>query len=37
VQETLSRTLARLSRDGIIEVDGPRVRILDMARLRRLS
>lgn len=37
VQETLSRTLARLSRDGIIEVDGPRVRILDLARLKRLS
>jgi CRP/FNR family transcriptional regulator len=37
VQETLSRTLARLSRDGIIEVDGPRVRVLDLARLPRLS
>ena len=37
VQETLSRTLARLSRDGIIEVDGPRVQVLDMAKLRRLA
>jgi CRP/FNR family transcriptional regulator len=37
VQETLSRSLARLSRDGVIAVDGPRVRILDMARLRRLA
>lgn len=37
VQETLSRTLARLSRDKIIDMDGPRVQVIDMARLRRLA
>lgn len=36
-QETLSRALARLVRDGVIRVDGPRVTILDGERLRRLS
>ncbi len=36
VHETLSRTFARLVREQVIEVDGPRVRILDVARLRRL-
>lgn len=35
--ETLSRTLARLARDGVIRVDGPRVTILDRERLRRLA
>ncbi len=34
--ETLSRTLARLIRERIIAVDGPRVTILDRARLERL-
>lgn len=37
VHETLSRTFARLAREQVIEVDGPRVRILDVARLRRLA
>jgi len=37
VHETLSRTFARLTREGVIEVDGPRVKILDLARLRRLA
>lgn len=36
VHETLSRTFARLIKDRIIEVDGPRVTILDRARLERL-
>jgi CRP/FNR family transcriptional regulator len=36
VHETLSRTFARLIREKIVAVDGPRVKILDMARLRRL-
>jgi len=34
--ETLSRTFARLVRERIIRVDGPRVTILDKARLKRL-
>ncbi len=36
VHETLSRTFARLIRDGVISVDGPKVTILDKARLKRL-
>jgi len=36
VHETLSRTFARLIAQGIVRVDGPRVTILDLARLRRL-
>jgi len=34
--ETLSRSLQRLSRQGIVRVDGPRVTVLDLDRLRRL-
>lgn len=37
VHETLSRTFARLIRQGIVRVDGPRVTILDMGKLRRLA
>ena len=37
VSETLSRSLKKLKDDGIIEVDGSRVIIHDMERLRRLS
>ena len=37
VHETLSRSFARMVRDRILEVDGPRVRILDLPRLRRLT
>jgi CRP/FNR family transcriptional regulator len=37
VHETLSRSFARLARDRILEVDGPRLRVLDPARLRRLA
>lgn len=37
VHETLSRTLARLTKEQVIEVDGPRVRILDLVRLKRLA
>jgi CRP/FNR family transcriptional regulator len=36
VHETLSRTFARLIKEEIVEVEGPRVTILDVARLRRL-
>lgn len=37
VHETLSRTFQRLVREGVVAVDGPRITILDMARLRRLA
>ncbi len=36
VHETLSRTFARLVKDEIIRVEGPRITVLDMRRLRRL-
>ncbi len=36
VHETLSRSFARLIRERIVAVDGPRVTILDPARLQRL-
>lgn len=36
VHETLSRTFARLVRERIIAVDGPKVTILDVGRLKRL-
>lgn len=34
--ETLSRSLRRLSRQRIVQVDGPRVTVLDLPRLKRL-
>ena len=37
VHETLSRTFSRLIRQGIVRVDGPRVTVLDPAKLRRLT
>ena len=37
VHETLSRTFARMIKDGIITVDGSRVTILDPGRLRKLG
>jgi CRP/FNR family transcriptional regulator len=37
IPETLSRSLARLIRDQIISVDGPRIEVLDRARLRQLA
>ena len=37
VAETLSRTLARMQRRGIIEVDGRRVRLRNPAALRKLA
>ncbi len=37
VSETLSRSLKKLKEDGIIEVDGSRVIIHDMDRLKRLA
>lgn len=36
VHETLSRSFARLIRERIVSVDGPRVTVLDRERLRRL-
>ena len=36
VHETLSRTFARLIRDRVISVDGPRITILDKDKLQRL-
>lgn len=36
VHETLSRTFARLIKEEIVAVEGPKVTILDVARLRRL-
>ncbi len=37
VSETLSRTLKKLKEDGMIDVDGSRVIILDFDRLKRLA
>ncbi len=37
VAETLSRTLARMQRRGIIEVDGRRVRVLNPKALKKLA
>jgi CRP/FNR family transcriptional regulator len=37
IPETLSRSLAKLSRDGIIHVNGPHIDILDIARLRQMA
>jgi CRP/FNR family transcriptional regulator len=36
VHETLSRTFARLIRERVLEVEGPRIKILDLERLRRM-
>lgn len=37
VPETLSRSLARLRDRGLIEVDGPRIRILDVGAIAKLG
>jgi CRP/FNR family transcriptional regulator len=37
VHETLSRTFQRLVKEGIVSVEGPRITVLDMARLKRLA
>ena len=37
IPETLSRSLAKLSRDNIIEVHGSEIKILDLERLRTLA
>lgn len=37
VSETLSRTLRKLKEEGLIEVEGSRVIVMDMARLRKLA
>jgi CRP/FNR family transcriptional regulator, dissimilatory nitrate respiration regulator len=37
VHETLSRTFQRLIKEGVIAVEGPRVTVLDMGRLKRLA
>ena len=36
VHETLSRTFARLIRDKVIAIDGPRITVLDKRKLERL-
>jgi len=36
IPETLSRSLAKLSKEGIIEVDGPRIHVVDIDRLREM-
>ena len=36
IPETLSRVFAKLSRDGLIEVDGNKVKLLDLPRLNQL-
>ena len=37
VREQVSRALSQLKRDGVIEVNARRVRILDAGRLRSLA
>ncbi len=37
IPETLSRVLAKLSRDGLIQVDGMVVQVLDLERLQQLA
>jgi CRP/FNR family transcriptional regulator len=37
IPETLSRSLAKLTKDGLISVNGPTIRILDPDRLQRLA
>ena len=37
IPETLSRSLAKLSRDGIIHVTGPHIDILDVNKLRQMA
>jgi len=37
VSETLSRSLKKLKEEGLIEVEGSRVIILDMARLSLMA
>lgn len=37
IPETLSRIFGRLSKEGLIELDGPRIRIMDRQRLEDLA
>lgn len=37
IPETLSRSFAKLTRDGLISISGPTIRILDPVRLQRLA
>ena len=37
VPETLSRAFAKLKEDGVLEVQGPNVTVLDMRALAELS
>jgi CRP/FNR family transcriptional regulator, dissimilatory nitrate respiration regulator len=37
IPETLSRSFARLTREKLISIDGPRIKILDPAKLRDLA
>jgi CRP/FNR family transcriptional regulator len=37
IPETLSRIFGKLSKEGLIELDGPRIRIRDRQRLEELA
>jgi CRP-like cAMP-binding protein len=37
IPETLSRSFARLVKDGLIRIDGPKIEIIDLPRLRNLA
>ena len=37
IPETLSRVFAKLSREGLIEIDGAKVKLLDLSRLNQLA
>jgi hypothetical protein len=37
IPETLSRVFAKLSSEGVLEIEGARIRLLDLARLRALA
>jgi CRP/FNR family transcriptional regulator len=37
IPETLSRIFGKLSKQGLIELDGPRIRIMDRQRLEELA
>ncbi len=37
IPETLSRSLSKLVRDGVIKVDGPRITVLDIKHLDSMA
>jgi len=37
IPETLSRSFARLVKDGVIRIDGPKIEVIDLTRLRKLA